>query len=262
MSENLTYRILGHDMQIVEIDLEAGQTIIAEAGAMNYMDDGITYESVLGDGSRASEDIVDQLIGAGKRAIMGESLFLTHFTNVSDGRRTLAFAAPYPGTIVPLELGNLGGEFYCQKDAFLCAERGVRLDIAFTRNIGVGLFGGEGFILEHLTGRSQAFLHAGGTVVRKELTGGRLLVDTGCLVGFTSGISYDISAAGGLRSMLFGGEGAFLARLSGTGIVYLQSLPFARLARRVVAQLATRRPADEGSILGGLGNIIMGGWRR
>ncbi len=261
MAEQVTYRILGHDMQIVEIDLEPGQTIIAEAGAMNYMDDGITYESVLGDGSRTPGGFLDQALGAGKRFIMGESLFLTHFTNTGGGRRTVAFAAPYPGTIVPLELGNLGGEIICQKDSFLCAAHGIKLDIAFTRNLGVGLLGGEGFILEHLSGSGMAFLHAGGTVVRKELTGGTILVDTGCLVGFTSGITYDITSAGGLRSMLFGGEGMFLARLSGTGIVYLQSLPFARLARRILQQFTTKRPADEGSILGGLGNILMGGRR-
>jgi uncharacterized protein (TIGR00266 family) len=261
MAEQVTYRILGHDMQIVEIELEPGQTIIAEAGAMNYMDDGITYESVLGDGSRAPGGFLDQALGAGKRFIMGESLFLTHFTNTGGGRRTVAFAAPYPGTIVPLELGNLGGEIICQKDSFLCAAHGIKLDIAFTRNLGVGLLGGEGFILEHLRGSGMAFLHAGGTVVRKELTGGTILVDTGCLVGFTSGITYDITSAGSLRSMLFGGEGMFLARLSGTGIVYLQSLPFARLARRVLQQFTTKRGADEGSILGGLGNILMGGRR-
>jgi uncharacterized protein (TIGR00266 family) len=261
MTEQVTYKVLGHDMQIVEIELEPGQTIIAEAGAMNYMDDGITYESVLGDGTSAPGGILDQALGAGKRFIMGESLFLTHFTNLSGGRRTVAFAAPYPGTIVPLELDNLGGQIICQKDSFLCATRGIKLDIALNRNLGVGLLGGEGFILEHLRGSGTAFLHAGGTVVRKELTGGTILVDTGCLVGFTSGIAYDITSAGGLRSMLFGGEGLFLARLSGTGFVYLQSLPFARLARRILQQLTTKRGADEGSILGGLGNILMGGRR-
>jgi len=259
MADGMEYTILGDDMQIIEIGLEPGATVIAEAGAMNYMEEGIAYESVLGDGSRPPRDFWDAALGAGKRALMGESLFLTHFRNDSPARKTVAFAAPYPGKIIPLDLGMLGGEFTCQKNAFLCAAKGTQLDITFTRNISVGLFGGEGFILEKLKGGGKAFLHAGGMVVRKELTGGRLLVDTGCLVGFTSGISYDITQAGNLRSMLFGGEGMFLASLSGTGIVYLQSLPFSRFARRVLQQSPLRPGSkDEGSILGGLGRILMG----
>jgi uncharacterized protein (TIGR00266 family) len=259
MSDAIDYRILGDDMQIVEIELDPGETVIAEAGAMNYMDDGITYESVMGDGTRPAEGFWEKALGAGARVLTGESLFLTHFQNNGSGKKVIAFAAPYPGRIVPLDLGSLGGDFTCQKNAFLCAAKGTRLDITFTRNIGVGLFGGEGFILERLSGRGRAFVHAGGTVVSKELSGGRLLVDTGCLVGFTAGISYDIIQAGNLKSVLFGGEGLFLANLSGTGTVYLQSLPFARLARRILQQLPHRGGSkDEGSILGGLGSILMG----
>ncbi len=262
MANDIDYRIIGDDMQVVEIELDPGETVIAEAGAMNYMEEGITFESVLGDGTQPAGSFWEQALGAGKRVLMGESLFLTHFRNTAGEKKTVAFAAPYPGKIVPVELGRLGGEFFCQKDSFLCAAKDTRLDIAFTRNIGVGLFGGEGFILERLQGTGRAFIHAGGTVIRKELSGGRILVDTGCLVGFTTGISYDITQAGNLRSMLFGEEGLFLASLAGTGIVYVQSLPFARLARRVLQQIPrSAMGKDEGSILGGLGNLLMGGRR-
>lgn len=263
MSDDIDFRILGDDMQIVEIELDPDETVIAEAGAMNYMDDGITFESVMGDGTKPPGGFWDQALGAGKRVLMGESLFLTHFKNAGSAKKTIAFAAPYPGKIIPLDLGALGGDFTCQKDAFLCAAKGTQLDITFTKNIGVGLFGGEGFILERLRGNGRAFVHAGGTIVEKRLTGGRLLVDTGCLVGFTQGISYDIRQAGNLKSMIFGGEGLFLADLSGTGTVYLQSLPFSRLARRVLQALQRRGGfgKDEGSLLGGLGNMLMGGRR-
>ncbi len=261
MTDDIDFRIIGDDMQIVEIELDPGETVIAEAGAMNYMDEGITFESMMGDGTKPPGGFWDQALGAGKRILAGESLFLTHFHNGSSAKRTLAFAAPYPGKIIPLELGTLGGDFTCQKDSFLCAAKGTQLDITFTKNLGVGLFGGEGFILERLRGSGRVFVHAGGTIVKKDLSGGRLLVDTGCLVGFTQGISYDISQAGNLKSMIFGGEGLFLADLSGTGTVYLQSLPFSRLARRVLQSLRRRGGfgKDEGSLLGGLGNILMGG---
>ncbi len=263
MTDDIDFTIIGDDMQIVEIELDPGETVIAEAGAMNYMDEGITFESVMGDGTKPPGGFWDQALGAGKRVLAGESLFLTHFHNGSSVKRTLAFAAPYPGKIIPLDLGTLGGDFTCQKDSFLCAAKGTQLDITFTKNIGVGLFGGEGFILERLSGSGRVFVHAGGTVVKRELAGGRLLVDTGCLVGFTQGISYDITQAGNLKSMIFGGEGLLLADLSGTGTVYLQSLPFSRLARRVLQSLHRRGGfgKDEGSLLGGLGNILMGGQR-
>jgi uncharacterized protein (TIGR00266 family) len=263
MTDDIDFRILGDDMQIVEVGLDPGETVIAEAGAMNYMDEGISFESVMGDGTKPPGGFWDQALGAGKRVLMGESLCLTHFRNAGSVKKTIAFAAPYPGKIIPLDLGALGGDFTCQKDSFLCAAKGTQLDITFTKNIGVGLFGGEGFILERLRGGGRAFVHAGGTIVEKQLSGGRLLVDTGCLVGFTQGISYDITQAGNLKSMIFGGEGLFLADLKGTGTVYLQSLPFSRLARRVLQNLQRHGALgkDEGSILGGLGNILMGGRR-
>jgi uncharacterized protein (TIGR00266 family) len=257
MADDIDYSILGDDMQIVEIQLDPGETIVAEAGAMNYMDDGISYEAVLGDGSRPGGDFWDTALGAGKRVLSGESLFLTRFRNGASGRRCVAFAAPYPGKIVPIDLTMLGGEFTCQKSSYLCSAKSIQIDITFTKNLAAGLFGGEGFVLERLRGDGKVFLHAGGMVVRKELSGGRILVDAGCLVGFTTGIFYDVTQAGNLRSMLFGGEGLFLASLSGTGIVYLQSLPFSRLARRILQQIPLRPGArGAGSILGGLGGLF------
>jgi uncharacterized protein (TIGR00266 family) len=259
MSDEVEYTILGDDMQVVEIELDPGETVIAEAGAMNYMDDGIAFETRMGDGSRPARGVLDKAFGAGKRLLTGESLFMTHFTNRGAGKKRVAFAGPYPGKIVCIELGSCGGEFICQKDAFLCAAFGTSLDIAFTRRLGAGLLGGEGFILQRLRGDGRAFIHVGGTVVKKELAGGKLLVDTGCLAGFGTGIDYDIEQAGNLKSMFFGGEGLFLARLSGSGVVYLQSLPFARLARRILRQLPRQGGSKgEGSLLGGLGNMLMG----
>jgi uncharacterized protein (AIM24 family) len=223
------------------------------------MSPDISYAAVMGDGSRPSRGFMDKVFGAGKRLLTGESLFMTHFTNQAQATRTVAFAAPYPGKIAPLNLLELGGVFTCQKDAFLCAAMGTSVDIAFHRRLGAGLFGGEGFILQRLSGDGLAFVQAGGTIVRKELHGERILVDTGCLVGFTSGIDYDIQRAGNLRSMVFGGEGLFLVTLEGSGTVYLQSLPFARLAQRIARQFAPQtRGKGEGSILGGLGDMFMG----
>ena len=259
MTHEIEYEIRGDDMQLVEIHLDPGETVIAEAGAMNYMDPEITFEAKMGDGSQLRQGFLEKALGAGKRLLTGESLFLTHFTNAGSGERTVAFAAPYPGKIVPIELEEMGGSFTCQKDAFLCAAMGTKLDIAFTKRFTTGLFGGEGFILQKLTGSGKTFIHAGGTVIEKQLSGETLLVDTGCLVGFTSDVSYEVQQAGNLRSMLFGGEGLFLVRLSGTGTVYLQSLPFSRLARRVLQQLPQRATSKgEGSILGGLGSLFSG----
>lgn len=257
-AHEIDYEILGDDMQVIEVELDPQETVIAEAGAMNYMEDGISFEARMGDGSEAGSDFFGKLLNAGKRAITGESLFLTHFTNRGQGKRRVAFAAPYPGKIVPLDLRALGGRFTCQKDAFLCAAYGTKLDITFTRRLGTGFFGGEGFILETLQGDGKAFVHAGGTVVMKELRGETLRVDTGCLVGFTDGIDYDIERAGNLKSMVFGGEGLFLATLRGHGTVYLQSLPFSRLADRVLAHAprAAGSQTGEGSLLGGLGRIF------
>lgn len=257
-SHEIDYEIIGDDLQIIEVELDPGETVIAEAGAMNYMEDGITFEARFGDGSRAGDDFFGKLLAAGKRAITGESLFLTHFTNRGQGKKRVAFAAPYPGKIIPLNLRELGGRFTCQKDAFLCAALGTTLDISFSRRLGTGFFGGEGFILETLQGDGKAFVHAGGTVVRKELRGETLRVDTGCLVGFTDGIDYDIERAGSLKSMVFGGEGLFLATLRGHGTVFLQSLPFSRLADRIIAHAprVAGSQTGEGSLLGGLGRIF------
>ncbi len=257
-SHEIDYEILGDDMQIIEVELDPQETVIAEAGAMNYMEDGIAFEAKMGDGTDAGQDFFGKLLNAGKRAITGESLFITHFTNRGQGKRRVAFAAPYPGKIVPIDLRALGGRFTCQKDAFLCAAYGTKLDITFTKRLGTGFFGGEGFILETLQGDGKAFIHAGGTVVMRELRGETLRVDTGCLVGFTDGIDYDIERAGNLKSMVFGGEGLFLATLRGHGTVYLQSLPFSRLADRVLAHAprAAGTQTGEGSLLGGLGRIF------
>ena len=254
------YEILGDDMQVVEVELDPGETVIAEAGAMNYMDDGIAFEAKMGDGSNPQEGFFGKLISAGKRAITGEGLFMTHFTNTGGGKRRVAFAAPYPGKIIPIDLSKVNGEIICQKDAFLCAAFGTNVGIAFNRRFGAGLFGGEGFILQRLVGDGLVFIHVGGTVVKKRLQGERIQVDTGCIAAFTSGIDYDIQQAGNLKSMLLGGEGLFLATLRGTGTVLLQSLPFSRLADRILrnAPSAGGSRKGEGSILGGLGDLFDG----
>lgn len=236
-SHEVDYEIFGNDMQVVEVELDRGETIIAEAGAMNWMEDDITFEAKMGDGSSPEGGLMGKLIGAGKRALSGESLFLTHFTNHNSNKRKVAFAAPYPGHIIPVDLSEIGGVLTCQKDAFLCAALGTELDIAFSRKLGAGFFGGEGFILQSLRGDGMAFIHAGGSVVKKELNNDIIRVDTGCLVAFTAGVQYDIEMTKGLKSMFFGGEGLFLATLQGTGTVYLQSLPFSKLADRIIAQV-------------------------
>ena len=234
-AHEIEYEILGHDMQLVEVILDPGETVIAEAGSMTYMESAITFETKMGDGADPEEGVFGKLFGAGKRMLTGESLFTTHFTNTAaQGKARVAFSAPYPGTVMPLDLKRLGGRVICQKDAFLCAARGTKLGIAFNKRLGSGLFGGEGFILQKLEGDGLAFIQAGGTVVEKRLNGESLRIDTGCLVGFTDGIDYDIRMAGGLKSMLFGGEGVFLATLSGTGSVWIQSLPFSRMADRIL----------------------------
>ena len=238
-SHEVDYEIFGNDMQVVEIELDLGETIVAEAGAMNWMEDDIVYEAKMGDGSSDDSGLMGKLLSAGKRAISGESLFLTHFTNTGSHKRRVAFAAPYPGHIIPIDLTHIGGELLCQKDAFLCAALGTELDIAFSRRLGAGFFGGEGFILQRLRGDGMAFVHAGGSVIKKELVNETLRVDTGCLVALSSGIDYDIEMVKGLKSMFFGGEGLFLATLSGRGTVYLQSLPFSKLADRIIEQVPT-----------------------
>ena len=254
------YQLIGDDMQIVEVELDPGETVIAEAGAMNYMEDGISYEARMGDGSSADEGIMSKLLNVGKRALTGESIFLTHFANQGQGKKRVAFAAPYPGKIIPLDLTKVGGEILCQKDAFLAAVFGTEVGIAFNKRLGVGFFGGEGFILQRLRGDGMAFLHVGGTVIQKKLNNDTLRVDTGCLVAFTKGIDYDIQRAGSLKSMFFGGEGLFLATLSGSGIVLLQSLPFSRMADRILAHAPSGGGSHkgEGSILGRLGGLLDG----
>lgn len=252
------YTIIGDDLQVVEVELDPGETVIAEAGAMNWMDDGISFEARMGDGSNPGEGMFGKLLSAGKRALTGESLFMTHFTNGGSGKKRVAFGAPYPGKIVPLDMAACG-EILCQKDAFLCAALGTSVGIAFNKRLGAGFFGGEGFILERLQGDGMAFLHAGGTIVKKELNNEMIKVDTGCLVAFTPGIDYSIERVG-LKSMFFGGEGMFLTTLRGTGTVYLQSLPFSRLADRIIAHapnLGGERQG-EGSVLGGLGDLLGG----
>jgi len=261
-SHDVDYEILGNEMQIVEIELDPGETVIAEAGGMNYMDDGIVFETKMGDGSAASGGgFLGLLKNVGKRMLTGESIFMTHFTNrAPSGKKRVAFAAPYPGKIIPLKLSDYGGEILCEKDAFLCAAYGTSVGIAFQKKFGAGLFGGEGFILQRLKGDGLGFIHAGGTIVKKELRGDVMRVDTGCLVAMTSGIQYDIERAGNLKSMFFGGEGLFLTTLSGHGTVWLQSLPFSRLADRILANAPSAGGAStgEGSMLGGVGRLLGG----
>ncbi len=258
-SHEVDYEILGDDIQMVEVELDPGEVVIAEAGAMNYMEDGIEFSSKMGDGSEADSGMLGKLLSAGKRALTGESIFLTHFENRGSAKRRVAFAAPYPGKIKALDLASIGGSVTCQKDAFLAAALGTRVDIAFSRKIGTGFFGGEGFILQRLQGDGMAFLHAGGCIVEKELRNGESLrLDTGCLVAFSDGIDYGIERAGNLKSMFFGGEGFFLATLRGEGRVWIQSLPFSRLADRVI-QSAPRvggQDTGEGSLLGGIGKLL------
>ena len=261
LSHEIDYEIIGDDMQVVEVELDPEETVIAEAGAMNWMDNGISFEAKMGDGTEVDKSILGKIFGAGKRAITGESIFMTHFTNKDYGKKKIAFAAPYPGKIIALDLAEMPqSQFTCQKDAFLCAALGTKVDITFSKRFGSGLFGGEGFILQKLSGDGRAFVHAGGTVVKKELKNEKLKVDTGCLVGFTSGIDYSIERAGELKSMLFGGEGLFLATLQGTGTVYLQSLPFSRLADRIIknAPRVSGKQKGEGSVLGQIGNMLDG----
>ncbi len=250
------YEIFGDDMQIVEIELDPQETVIAEAGAMNYMEQDITFETKMGDGSKPVGGILDSLMHVGKRVLTGESIFMTHFSNSGNGKQRVAFAAPYPGKIIPLDMATVGDELICQKDAFLCAALGTSVDIAFQKKLGTGFFGGEGFILQRLRGDGMAFVHVGGTVIKRELNGETLRVDTGCLAAFTSGIDYDIERSGNLKSMVFGGEGLFLATLRGTGTVYLQSLPFSRLANRVMQAASVGGSRGEGSVLGGLGDMF------
>ena len=249
------YEIFGDDMQIVEVELDPGEKLIAEAGAMNYMEDGIAFETKMGDGTTPTSGVMGALLNVGKRVLTGESIFLTHFTNAGSGKRRVAFAAPYPGKIIPVNMAEVGEELICQKDAFLCAAFGTTSDIAFQRKLGAGFFGGEGFIMQRLRGDGMAFIHVGGTVIKRELAAGETLrVDTGCFAACSSTVDYNIERAGNLKSMVFGGEGLFIATLRGPGTVYLQSLPFSRLANRVLQAVGGGK--GEGSVLGGLGDMF------
>jgi uncharacterized protein (TIGR00266 family) len=256
VADEIDYEIFGDDMQFVEITLDPDEVVVAEAGVMLYMTRGIEMQTVFGDPSK-QQGFVGKLFDAGKRMITGESLFLTTFGAMSRQREKVAFAAPYPGRIIPLPMDQLGGEILCQKSAFLCAARGVQIDIAFQKRLGAGFFGGEGFILQRIRGDGLAFVHAGGTIVKRQLSAGETLrVDTGCVVAFQRSIEYDIQLAGGIKTSLFGGEGLFLATLTGPGDVWLQSLPFSRLAGRIAGQFSAAKGKGEGSILGGLGNLF------
>ncbi|MES2744172.1 MAG: TIGR00266 family protein [Bdellovibrionota bacterium] len=234
-THDVDYEIHGHSLQLVEVELDPGETVIAEAGAMTYMEDGITFESRLGDGSATDQGFFSKLWGAGKRALTGESLFLTHFTNQGSGKKRVAFSSPFPGQIVALDLKTFGRPILCQKDSFLAAAMGTKISMAFNSRLGAGFFGGEGFILQKIEGEGKAFIHAGGHVIRKQLNNQVLRIDTGCVVAFEEGIDFNIERSGKLKSMLFGGEGLFLATLRGTGAVWIQSLPLSRLADRIIA---------------------------
>jgi uncharacterized protein (TIGR00266 family) len=260
-AHEIDYKIYGNDMQFVEIGLDPNESVIAEAGGMMMMTNGISMQTLFGDGSSNSNQggFMDKLFGAGKRILTGESLFMTLFTNTGYGKQNVSFASPYPGKIIPVDLSMLGGKIICQKDAFLCAAKGVSVGMEFKKKLGVGFFGGEGFILQKLEGDGLAFIHAGGTIVEKELSPGEVLrIDTGCLVAMTRDVHYDIEYVGNVKNAFFGGEGVFFASVTGPGKVWIQSLPFSRLADKIFASApqtgGTRR--GEGSLLGGLGDLF------
>lgn len=261
MMHEIDFKIHGDDMQFVEVELDPMEAVVAEAGGMMFMEDGIQMETIFGDGSQQNTGLLGSLLGAGKRLLTGESLFMTVFQNRGMGKKKVAFGAPYPGKIIPVNLSELGGELLAQKDSFLCAAKGVSVGIAFTKRLGAGLFGGEGFILQRLQGDGLAFVHAGGTILQRDLAPGELLrVDTGCIVAFQPSVAYDIQMVGGIKSALFGGEGLFFATLRGPGRVWLQSLPLSRLAGRIYAAAPQGggKGREEGSVLGGLGRLLDG----
>jgi uncharacterized protein (TIGR00266 family) len=255
-SHEIDYKIIGEDIQVVEVELDPNETVIAEAGSMLYMEDGIVFETKMGDGSEANQSILGKIFQAGTRVLTGESLFMTHFTNRGYGKRKVAFAAPYPGTIIPVNLGQIyQNTLIVQKDSFLCAAMGTRMSIHFNQKIGAGLFGGEGFILQKIQGDGNAFIHSGGVVIERYLNNETLRVDTGCVVAFEPQINFDIQRSGGLKSMVFGGEGLFLATLQGTGKVWIQSLPISKLIQRLSPYSSNAR-RESGSVLGGITDIF------
>ncbi|WP_203290857.1 TIGR00266 family protein [Maricaulis parjimensis] len=256
----IDYKIGGEDIQYVEVELDPGESVVSEAGAMMYKSPSVTMDAVFGDGSQKNSGVWGALAGAGKRLLTGESLFMTVFTHEGQGKAHAAFAAPFPGTIIPVHLPDLGGELICQKDSFLAAAKGVSIGIALQKRIMTGLFGGEGFIMQRLQGSGWCFVHAGGTLIKKELAAGEEIhIDTGCVVAYTPDVEFEIERAGNIKSMIFGGEGVFFARLRGPGQVWIQSMPFSRLAGRILANVpATGSGQGEGSVLGPLGSIMRG----
>jgi uncharacterized protein (TIGR00266 family) len=260
-AHEIDYHIYGEEMQYVEIELDPQEIVVAESGSFMMMEDGIQMQTIFGDGSKEQQGIFDKLLSAGKRVLTGESLFMTAYINQVYGKKKVCFASPYPGKIVPIDLRQFQGKFICQKDSFLCAAKGVAVGIEFSKKLGRGLFGGEGFIMQKLEGDGMAFVHSGGTLARKELAAGDVLkVDTGCIVGFSKEVDYDIEFIGGIKNSIFGGEGLFFATLRGPGVVYIQSLPFSRLADRIIASAPKNggNSREEGSLLGGLGRMIDG----
>ncbi|HEX8562813.1 MAG TPA: TIGR00266 family protein [Flavobacterium sp.] len=260
-AHEIDFHIYGEEMQYVEIELDPQEIVVAESGSFMMMDNGIQMETIFGDGSGQQSGLFNTILSAGKRMLTGESLFMTAYLNQNNAKAKVSFASPYPGKIIPIDLSQVHGKFICQKDAFLCAAKGVSVGIEFSRKLGRGLFGGEGFIMQKLEGDGMAFVHAGGTLARRDLAAGEVLkVDTGCIVGFTANVDYDIEFIGGIRNSIFGGEGLFFATLRGPGTVYIQSLPFSRLADRIIASAPRSGGSQrgEGSILGGLGNLLDG----
>jgi uncharacterized protein (TIGR00266 family) len=260
-AHEIDYKIVGDDMQCVEVELDPQETVIAEAGSLMFMDNAVEMNTIFGDSSKDNEGVMGKLFSAGKRLLTGESLFMTAYTNMGEGKKHASFAAPYPGKIVAMDLTQYGNKIVCQKDAFLCAAKGVSIGIEFQKKLGVGFFGGEGFIMQKLEGDGMAFVHAGGTIIERTLQPGESLkIDTGCLVAFTKDVQYDIQFVGGIKNTLFGGEGVFFAQISGPGKVWIQSLPFSRLADRVMASAPNYggKQKGEGSVLGGLGGLLNG----
>ena len=260
-AHDIDYYIIGDDMQCVEVELDPQETVIAEAGSLMFMDNAIEMNTIFGDSSKENEGVMSKIFSAGKRMLTGESLFMTAYTNRGDGKKHASFAAPYPGKIVAMDLTKYGNKIVCQKDAFLCAAKGVSIGIEFQKKLGVGFFGGEGFIMQKLEGDGMAFVHAGGTIIERTLQPGESLkIDTGCLVAFTKDVHYDIKFVGGIKNTLFGGEGVFFAQISGPGKVWIQSLPFSRLADRVMASAPNYggKQKGEGSVLGGIGGLLSG----
>jgi uncharacterized protein (TIGR00266 family) len=256
-SHEIDYRIIGSEMQCIEIELDPQEAVVAEAGSLMMMDSGIKMETIFGDGRGQQQGFFGKLLSAGKRVLTGESLFMTAYTNVGAGKQHVHFAAPYPGKIIPLNLTQYQGKIICQKDSFLCAAKGVAIGIEFQKRLGTGLFGGEGFIMQKLEGDGWAFVHSCGTIIERDLQPGEVLrIDTGCIVAFTQNVDYDIQFVGGIKNTLFGGEGVFFAQLTGPGKVWIQSLPFSRLAGRVL--MYSRGGKEEGSLLGGLGGLLDG----